>query len=63
MTPWFRPSWLTFLGHMKDSLCTMDLVPLRVGNLAAPWGLVVMDQLSVECSTALFEVNAGCQST
>ena len=38
------PSWLTFLGHMKDSLWSMDLFRCESGTLRTHWVLVVMDQ-------------------
>jgi putative transposase len=39
------PSWLTFLGHMKDSLWSMDLFQCESAMMRPPWVLVVMDQL------------------
>jgi hypothetical protein len=30
------PSWLTFLGHMKERLWSMDLIQVRVGHVADP---------------------------
>ena len=38
------PSWLTFLGHMKDSLRSMDLFRCESVWLRTNWVLVVMDQ-------------------
>src|ERR1700746_3363167 len=38
------PSWLTFLGHMKDSLWSMDLFRCEPATLRTHWVLVVMDQ-------------------
>src|SRR3984885_1134466 len=38
------PSWLTFLGHMKDSLWSMDLFRCESVTLRTHWVLVVMDQ-------------------
>jgi transposase InsO family protein len=38
------PSWLTFLGHMKDSLWSMDLFRCESATLRIHWVLVVMDQ-------------------
>ena len=32
------PSWLTFLGHAKDSLWSIDLFAVRVGDPAKPLG-------------------------
>jgi len=40
------PSWLTFLGHMKDSLWSVDLFRCESINLKSLWVLVVMDQFS-----------------
>jgi transposase InsO family protein len=38
------PSCLTFLGHMKDSLWSMDLFRCESATLRSHWVLVVMDQ-------------------
>jgi putative transposase len=38
------PSWLTFLGHMKDSLWSIDLFRCESAALRSYWVLVVMDQ-------------------
>ena len=38
------PPWLTFLGHMKDSLWSMDLFRCESATLRTHWVLVVMDQ-------------------
>ncbi len=38
------PSWLTFLGHMKDSLWSMDLFRCESATLRTHWVLLVMDQ-------------------
>ena len=38
------PSWLTFLGHTKDSLWSMDLFRCESAVLRSHWVLVVMDQ-------------------
>ena len=40
------PSRLTFLGHMKDSLWSMDLFRCESASLRTHWVLVVMDQYS-----------------
>jgi putative transposase len=37
-------SWLTFLGHMKDSLWSVDLIRCESVRLRTHWVLVVMDQ-------------------
>ena len=39
-------SWLTFLGHMKDSLWSMDLFRCESAMLRTHWVLVVMDQFT-----------------
>ena len=38
------PSWLTFIGHMKDSLWSLDLFRCESASLRTHWVLVVMDQ-------------------
>jgi len=38
------PSWLTFLGHVKDSLWSIDLMRCESVGLRTYWVLVVMDQ-------------------
>jgi putative transposase len=38
------PSWLTFLGHMKDSLWSVDLFRCESILLKTHWVMVVMDQ-------------------
>jgi len=40
------PSWLTFLGHMKDSLWSIDLFRCESMLLRTHWVLVVMDQFT-----------------
>jgi transposase InsO family protein len=40
------PSWLTFLGHLKDSLWSCDLFRCESATLRAHWVLVVMDQFT-----------------
>ena len=40
------PSWLTFLGHSKDSLWSIDLFRCESFILNTHWVLVVMDQFS-----------------
>src|SRR5215471_5484614 len=32
------PSWLTFLGHAKDSFVELRFIPMRIGNAANPLG-------------------------
>jgi len=38
------PSWLTFVGHLKDSLWSIDLFRCESATLRTQWVLVVMDQ-------------------
>ena len=38
------PSWLTFLGHAKDSLWSIDMFRCESAMLRSHWVLVVMDQ-------------------
>jgi transposase InsO family protein len=40
------PSWLTLLGHMKDSLWSLDLFRCESATLRTHWVLVVMDQFT-----------------
>jgi putative transposase len=40
------PSWLTFIGHMKDSLWSMDLFRSESIHLKTHWIMVVMDQFT-----------------
>jgi putative transposase len=40
------PSWLTFLGHAKDSLWSCDLFRCESATLRTYWVLVVMDQFT-----------------
>src|ERR1700686_4057387 len=40
------PSWLTFLGHMKDSLWSCDLFRCESATLRTHWVLVVMNQFT-----------------
>jgi len=40
------PSWLTFLGHTKDSLWSCDLFRCEFAALRTYWVLVVMDQFT-----------------
>ena len=51
------PSWLTFLGHAKDSLWSVDLFRCESAILRTHWVLVVMDQ----CTRRIvgFGVQAG----
>lgn len=38
------PSWLTFIGHMKDSLWSIDLFRCESISLRSHWVMVVVDQ-------------------
>jgi putative transposase len=40
------PSWLTFLGHNKDSLWSMDLFRCESLTLKTHWVMVVMDHIT-----------------
>src|SRR6266850_3159927 len=40
------PSWLTFIGHLKDSLWNLDLFRCESVTLRTHWVLVVMDQFT-----------------
>jgi putative transposase len=51
------PSWLTFLGHMKDSLWSIDLFRCESAMLRSHWVLVVMDQYTRQIIG--FAVHAG----
>lgn len=51
------PSWLSFLGHTKDSLWSVDLFRCESIRLQSHWVMVVMDQ----CTRKIigFAANAG----
>ena len=40
------PSWLSFIGHTKDSLWSVDLFRCESIVLQSYWVLVVMDQFT-----------------
>lgn len=40
------PSWLTFIGNMKDSLWSVDLFRCESVNLKSHWVMIVMDQFT-----------------
>lgn len=42
------PSWLTFMGHMKDSLWSLDFFRCESLSLKTHWVMVVMDQFTRE---------------
>ena len=45
-TPGGGPSWLTVLGHMKDSLWSVDIFRSESILLKTHWVMVIMDQYS-----------------
>src|SRR5688500_9160617 len=51
------PSWLTFLGHSKDSLWSVDLFRCESLILRTHWVMVVMDQFTR--TIVGFDVHAG----
>ena len=51
------PSWLTFIGHCRDSLWSVDLFRCESLTLNSNWVLVVMDQYSR--SIVGFSVHSG----
>jgi putative transposase len=40
------PSWLTFIGHMKDSLWSVDLFRAESLQIKSHWVMLIMDQFS-----------------
>ncbi|MEO2177131.1 MAG: integrase core domain-containing protein [bacterium] len=40
------PSWLTFIGHVKDSLWSVDLFRCESATLKSHWVMVVIDQFT-----------------
>ena len=46
------PSWLTFLGHLKDSLWSLDFFRCESLFLCSHWVMVVMDQYTPGSWTA-----------
>ena len=51
------PSWLTFIGHMKDSLWSIDFFRAESIHLKSHWIMVIMDQFSRRIIG--FSVHAG----
>ena len=51
------PSWLTFIGHLKDSLWSLDFFRVESILLKSHWVMVVMDQFSRRIIG--FSVHAG----
>ncbi len=47
------PSWLTFIGHLKDSLWSVDLLRCESITLKSHWVLVVMDHTSLDVDTPM----------
>ena len=52
------PSWLSLLGHSKDSLWSIDLFHCESLALKSYWALIVMDQYS--CSLTTNSPCTGC---
>src|SRR5437764_920264 len=52
------PSWLTFLGHMTDSLWSLDLFRCESATLRTHWVLVVMDQFTRRVTVG-FGIHSG----
>jgi putative transposase len=46
LLPGGGPSWLTFIGHMKDSLWSIDLFHCESITLKSHWVMVVIDQFT-----------------
>ena len=40
------PSWLTFIGHTKDSLWSVDLFRAESIHLKSHWVMVILDQFT-----------------
>ena len=64
------PSWLTFIGHVKDSLWSLDLFRCESILLRSHWVLVVMDVFTrriigfgVERATSTASRYVGCSIT
>ncbi len=51
------PSWLTFIGHMKDSLWSLDLFRCESIFLKSHWVMIIMDQFTRKMIG--FSVRAG----
>src|SRR5438552_366781 len=52
------PSWLTFIGHLKDSLWSLDMFRCESATLRTHWVLVVMDQYT----RRIIGVRSPCRS-
>ena len=57
LLPGGGPSWLTFIGHMKDSLWSVDLFRCESIMLKSHWVMVVLDQYTRRIIG--FSVHAG----
>ena len=57
LPPGGGPSWLTFIGHMKDSLWSIDLFRCESIMLKSHWVMVVLDQYTRRIIG--FSVHAG----
>ena len=51
------PSWLSFIGHMKDSLWSVDFFRVESISLKSHWVMIVMDQFTRRIIG--FSVHAG----
>jgi len=40
----YGPSWLTLIGHLKDSLWSVDLFRCESVLLKSHWVMVILDQ-------------------
>jgi hypothetical protein len=54
-----EPSWLTVLGHAKDSLWSLDLFRCESAVLHTYWVLVVMDQCTRRIPRGAGRADAG----
>jgi hypothetical protein len=66
-------SWLTFFGHSKDGLCSLDLFRCESLFLRSHWVMVVMDQYGrrivgfstgppfAACSVKPFQASRNCR--
>src|SRR5438876_552494 len=64
------PSWLTFLGHIKDRVWSIDLFRCESATLRTHWVLVVMDQFTrriigfgIHPEWSMVSHFAGCSTT
>src|SRR5206468_262568 len=64
------PSWLTFIGHLKESLWSLDMFRCESATLRTHWVLVVMDQYTrrimgfgVHAGASMVSLFVGCSTT